>query len=740
MKTKLKAASQGLGTPAVFFTAISTILGAIMFLRFGYAVGALGLEQSILIIIVGHLITIPTAMAIAEIATNQKVEGGGEYFIISRSFGLNIGGTIGIALFLSQAISVAFYIIAFAQAFIPVYDYLLVEWGLYFPYPTQTITIPTAIILIYLIIKKGSSIGLKMLYFVVAILALSLVLFFLGSGTDGVYTDVMPDLTKSNPITFFTVFAICFPGFTGMTAGVGLSGDLKNPSKSIPLGTMLATVIGMLIYIAIAIKLYYSASPEELKYDQLVMSEIALWGPIIPIGLAAATISSAIGSILVAPRTLQAMGNDNILPGESSNSFVAKSKNNEPINATLVTAAIAFGIILLNDVDLVAEIISNFFMITYGALCLISFFEHFAADPAYRPSFRSKWFLSLLGAIGCFYLMFKMSALYAFVGTGLMVGIYFLIDYTQKDKQGMSAIFQGVISQLSRNLIVFLQKVQKDQSSNWRPSIICITEHSFERFSAFDILRWVSHKYGFGTHIHLINGYLSKETKAESEKDIQRLIGMSESTGSNIYLNTMVSPSLTAAIAQALQLPGVSGKENNMILLETEKGKTHELKTFAEDFALIKSAGFDLCLLTSSIRNFGYKRSIHIWITAKDYSNANLMILMGYIIIGHPQWKKGSIKIFALYPKEKLHEQRKNIIDLIDSGRLPISSNNIEMVAQKDGEEEHGIINNYSKDADLTVIGFRSESVKHLGVGVFENYDNVGDILFINTDKQKEIK
>ena len=740
MKTKLKAVSQGLGTPAVFFTAISTILGAIMFLRFGYAVGALGLEQSILIIVVGHLITIPTAMAIAEIATNQKVEGGGEYFIISRSFGLNIGGTIGIALFLSQAISVAFYIIAFAQAFIPVYEYLLAEWGLYFLYPTQTITIPTAILLIYLIIKKGSSIGLKMLYFVVAILAISLVLFFIGPGTDGVYSGTIPDLSDSPNITFFTVFAICFPGFTGMTAGVGLSGDLKNPSKAIPLGTMLATVIGMFIYIAIAIKLFYSAHPDELRYDQLVMGEIALWGPIIPIGLAAATISSAIGSILVAPRTLQAMGNDNILPGESSNKFVSKSKDNEPFNATLVTAAIAFGIILLNDVNLVAEIISNFFMITYGALCLISFFEHFAADPSYRPSFRSKWFLSLLGAFGCFYLMFKMNALYAFIGIGLMVGIYFLIDFTQKDKQGMSAIFQGVISQLSRNLIVFLQKVQKDQNANWRPSVICISENSFNRFGAFDILRWVSHKYGFGTHIHLIKGYLSKETKQESEKDIQRLIKMSENTNSNIYLNTMVSPSLTSAIAQALQLPGVSGKENNMILLETEKGKTHELETFAEDFSLIKSAGFDLCLLTASIRNFGYKRNIHIWITAKDYANASLMILMGYIIMGHPQWKKGSIKIFALYPKEKLNEQRNNIIALINSGRLPISSNNIEMVAQKEDEEEHSIINNYSKDADLTLIGFRSEAVKHLGVGVFENYDDLGDVLFINTDNQKEIK
>src|SRR4030042_5423295 len=105
------------GTIPVFFTAISTILGAILFLRFGFAVGTLGFWGGLLIIIVGHALTIPTAFAISELATNKRVEGGGEYFIISRSFGLNIGATIGIALYLSQAISGAFYMIAFTEAF-----------------------------------------------------------------------------------------------------------------------------------------------------------------------------------------------------------------------------------------------------------------------------------------------------------------------------------------------------------------------------------------------------------------------------------------------------------------------------------------------------------------------------------------------------------------------------------------------------------------------------------------------
>ena len=133
----------------MFLTAISTILGAILFLRFGYAVGNVGLLGALGIIVLGHLVTIPTALALAEIATNRKVEGGGEYFIISRSFGNMIGGVIGLSLYASQAISVAFYMIAFAQAFTPwagVFEDLL---GV--PFDSRFVSLPTTLALLALV-------------------------------------------------------------------------------------------------------------------------------------------------------------------------------------------------------------------------------------------------------------------------------------------------------------------------------------------------------------------------------------------------------------------------------------------------------------------------------------------------------------------------------------------------------------------------------------------------------------
>ncbi len=734
--------SKRLGTAPVFLTAISTILGAIMFLRFGYAVGHVGMLGTLAIVLIGHMVTIPTAMAIAEIATNQKVEGGGEYYIISRSFGLNIGGSIGIALYFSQAISVAFYIIAFSQAFEPVFDFLLTQYGI-LVYDYRIVSIPATLLLILVVTTKGADLGLKVLYVVVTILFLSLILFFAGT-SDFVVTEEGFEFGKTveNPDNFFYVFAICFPAFTGMTAGVGLSGDLKDPKTSIPLGTLGATISGMLIYFFIVYKLYVSASAEALAEDQLIMSKIALWGPIIPLGLAAATISSALGSILVAPRTLQALGGDSVFPGASFNTWLSRGKgvNNEPFNATLITSVIALLFVSIGDVDFVAEIISMFFMVTYGAICTISFLEHFAADPAYRPSFKSRWYFSLLGAVLCVWLMFKMNPTYAIISIFLMGMIFIGLTHFSDDKKGMTVIFQGVIFQLSRQMQVFLQKTDKEADrGHWRPSVICISNTTFSRFAAFDLLRWISYKYGFGTYIHRINGYLSKETYAESQEVMDRLIGISEFSKSNVYLDTLISPSYTSAIAQVIQLPGISGKENNMILFEFSKASPDNLEDIVDNFQLIKSMEFDICILATSDRKFGIKKEINIWITSKDYENANLMILMAYIILGHPEWKRGSIKIFVISTKEEVEEQREKLLAMINSGRLPISRNNVQFIVQEFEIDQRSIINEKSKYADLTILGFRNELIRHKETNVFLGYEGLGDILFVNTNQQKMI-
>ncbi len=732
--------SKGFGTAPVFFTAISTILGAILFLRFGYAVGMLGFIGTLGIIFLGHLVTIPTALAISELATNQRVEGGGEYFIISRSFGLNIGATIGIALYLSQAISVAFYVIAFTEAFTPLLSKLAMDEA----WARRLVSVPSMLILSYIMLKKGANMGVKTLYIVVAVLAASLVLFFLGKTS---YSEVFEPNLLSFRIgdinaSFFVVFAIIFPAFTGMTAGVGLSGDLKNPSRSIPMGTTLATVLGMIIYCFITYKLATSASPDDLANDQFIMSKIALFGPIIiPLGLAASTISSAIGSIMVAPRTLQALAIDDSLPIRGLNKLMARGRGStkEPFNATFFTALIAFVFVFIGGVDFVAQIISMFFMVTYGSICLISFLYHFGADPSYRPVFKSRWYLSLLGFFICTWLMFKMQPYYAMMAFIAMVILYMIVSYFHKDRGGMAGIFQGAIFQLSRNIQVYMQKKKKDDSSErWRPSVVCVSKRTFDNDKALQLLGWISDRYGFGTYIHLIEDYFSTSTNHESSKILEKLIELSGGNN-NAFMDTLISPSYTSAIAQTVQLPGVSGMANNMILFEFDKENEKGVQQIIENVSLAKAAKLDVCILASTRQKIIHKHGIHVWIRSLDYENSNLMILLSYIMLGHPDWKKGKIKIFEITRTDQAEEMKEKLTEILQSGRLPISPKNIEIIKMEEDENHKNIISERSKEAGLTVIGFREEALKH-DKDIFSDYNDMGDILFVNASHIREIK
>jgi amino acid transporter len=736
-KAKQNVQGHGFGTAPVFLAAISTILGAILFLRFGYAVGHTGLMGAILIILIGHAITIPTAMAIAEIATNLKVEGGGEYFIISRSFGPMVGGTIGISLYFSQAISVAFYMIAFAEAFTPIFPWIQAHTGI-MP-QTWMISVPATAILLLMILRKGANMGVTILWIVVTTLGLSLLMFFVGkSPMESPSLEIFAKV--KDPHDFFKVFAIIFPAFTGMTAGVGLSGDLKNPRKSIPMGTITATLTGMIVYILVVMKLSYSLPPEILATDQLAMSRIAFWGPIIPIGLAAATLSSAIGSILIAPRTLQALAGDRTFPSSTVNNFLrtGKGQANEPVNATIITSVVALVFVSMGSVDFVAQIISMFFMITYGSLCLVSFLEHFAGNPSYRPTFRSKWYLSLIGAVACFVMMFQMAPVYAILALLTIAGIYLSLRKGKEDVDDLSNMIKGVLFQLTRKLQVLIQKKQTEVSlANWRPSFIAISSASLSRLAPFDLLRWISHYYGFGTFIHFVKGPLDDTHQAESKIRLEQMINQVTESRAGIYVDTIISPSFKTAVAQIVQLPGIAGMENNGILFEFHEDHPEDISDIIDGCHFASIVDFNIAILRSSDRHFGYKRRIDIWLTPGDYSNANLMILLSYILMGHPEWKGCRIELFAAFEASEpgIHVGKLN--HLIDEGRIPISGKNLRKIPwDKNHSTLEEMVTQNSESADLVIMGFSLHKLKK-GKGDFlKRFGKVKDVLFVRAGQK----
>ena len=729
----------GFGTAPVFLASISTILGAILFLRFGYAVAHVGLWGALMVVMLGHLVTIPTVLAVSEIATNRRVAGGGAYYIVSRSFGASIGGTIGIALYISQAISVAFYIVAFAEAFQPVYEWLEVNHNL--PLDQRWVSLPCTVLVILLMLTKGAGMGVQVLWGVCIILGVSITAFLFGTGPESMQPAGL-NLTAriDTPDSFGTVFATCFPAFTGMIAGLGLSGDLKDPRKSIPLGTISATLGGMLVYVLVAIKLAESATPEALAADYFIMEKIALWGPIIFIGLGAAALSSTLGSIMVAPRTLQMLARDNVLPIPKLNRLMEKGvgDSHEPIYATCLSGIIAIVFVALGELDFIAQILTMFFMVTYGALCAVSFLEHFASNPSYRPTFHSRWYVSLVGTVMCGVLMMQISPFYALLSIVLMAITYLGLRRGHGGQRDLAAIFQGTMFQLTRWLQTTLQKSRVMASEGgWRPSIVAVTRFGERRLGHFDLLRWICHRHGFGHFIRLFSGNYSFSSEIQARIKVDGLIKRTEVSRAGIFVDSLISPTFQLALSQILQMPGISGLPNNCILLEFDRENTDEVEEVVEGARLAANSLFNVLILRSTGYRFGYRSSIHVWVTEDNLSNAPMMLLLAYIIVGHPDWKRAEIRLFVCSDSTDAEQEANKLSALMQEGRLPISMQNVTSVSYKGKASLENEVSLRSNQADLTIVGLTSENIDANGLEqTLRAYEGANDVLFVHSIEQ----
>ncbi|MEK6254924.1 MAG: amino acid permease, partial [Gemmatimonadales bacterium] len=389
----------GLGTfGGVFTPSILTILGVIMYLRFGWVVGNVGLSGALLIVTISTLITFLTALSISEIATDQRVRVGGAYYMISRSLGIETGGAVGIPLFFAQALSVALYTIGFAESVKNVFPQV----------DERLVALLTTVAVAGLALKSARA-AIRAQYFIMGAIGVSLISFFLGSavGPPDMVTVPLADVPREN---FWVVFAVFFPAVTGIMAGVNMSGDLKEPGKAIPKGTMAAVLVGYAIYMILPVFLAMRADQNQLIQEPLIMRRMALWGDAIIIGVWGATLSSAVGSIMGAPRVLQALARDGVLP--NSLRWLGKGSGPEdtPRAGTAVTLGIALGAVAVGNLNLIAPVLTMFFLTTYGVLNISAGLERLLGSPSFRPRFKVPWYLSALGAVGCVSVMFLVNS------------------------------------------------------------------------------------------------------------------------------------------------------------------------------------------------------------------------------------------------------------------------------------------------------------------------------------------
>ena len=674
----------GFGTFAGVFTpSILTILGVILYLRLGWVVGNVGLMGALLIVGLSHLISLTTGFSVASIATNRTVRTGGAYFMISRSLGPAAGAALGIPLYLAQAISVTFYIIGFTESLsqlAPTLD----------PRIIGTFTC----IVLALISFRSAETAIRVQYFVMAAIGASLVSLFLGGSSSP------PDTVSwwnESGASFSDAFAVFFPAVTGIMAGVSLSGDLKNARRSLPIGTISAILVGMVIYVTVPIWLAVHFDSQTLTSRLDVVWLVSRVPALIYAGIWGATLSSALGSFLAAPRTLQALSLDRI-----GFSLFARGHgpNNEPRLGLLLTFAIAEAGILLGNLDVIAPILTMFFLATYGVTNLAFGLEQWASSPNFRPAFRVPSWVGLVGALACFYVMSIINLPAMLVAVLICGGIYVtakrrLLDTTYGDAR------HGIWSAL---VLTSLQRLRRTRyhGLNWRPHLVVLAGNLAKRSYLLELGSSIVQDRGMVTYLHLLKGTVAEEASRRREI-LQALEHQFTEDYPHVFCRVDIVDDVYRGAVSSVMGQGLGVLEPNTVIL----GWLTKLER-AESYARMLG---DLLTLDRSLlvvhfdpeRGYGMGRRIDIWWRGLK-SNGALMLMLAFLLNSHDRFRNASIRVItAVEEAAQQQEADARLREILLKSRLDITSR----VLLREGRPIDEIMREESHESDLALVGLQ---------------------------------
>lgn len=666
------AASQGnaYGTfGGVFTPSILTILGVVMFMLTGVVTGQAGIMSAVLILLVAKGITTLTGLSISAISTNTRVAGGGAYFLISRSLGPEFGASIGIALFFAQALSVPFYILGFVKALTSTVP----ELAPYF----MPIGLATALLL-FVINYVGSSWALKLQYGILAILVASIVAF-LGGGIAGwematFNANMSPQYTPDT--NFWSVFALFFPAVTGIMAGVNMSGDLKSPERSIPTGTLWAIGVGGVVYLA-QILIMGGALPRETLINAPYQSlmDNALFGAwwLIVAGVCAATISSAIGSMMGAPRILQALARDSIFP--ILNPFAkGTDQGDEPRRGLWLTLGLTVAVLVGagggqgDALTAVASILTMFFLFTYGMTNFAAFVEHLSRNPSFRPRFRAfHWMTGLLGGIGCLGAALLINPLAALVALGI-IAVIFLYISRRVLQTSFGDARRGFYYERVRTNLKRLSNYPVS-AKNWRPTTLLLSGNPRSRLTLTLYANWLASNSGIVTLARIIEGNIL-ERLDEREQAIVQLETFIMTNRLNAYADVHVSSDFEEGLAGLIQSHSIGPLKPNLLMFGWPQSP-ERARWFAQHLNLARALSMSqICLVDRGLpEKNDTARRVDVWWRGRE--NGSLMVILSYLLGRNYQWSGTKIRVLRLSKEgDDLAAQRDEIFLLLNEARL----------------------------------------------------------------------
>jgi len=678
----------GLGTfGGVFTPSILTILGVIMYLRFGWVVGEVGLVGTLVIVTLSTSITFLTALSVAAIATDQRVRTGGAYYMISRSLGIETGGAVGIPLFLAQGLSVALYTVGFAESVTDAFPSL----------DARLIGVVVTVGVAGLALTSARA-AIRAQYFIMGAIAVSLVSLVLGSPLEGVEPQGLSLPNPTDPVPFWSVFAVFFPAVTGIMAGVNMSGDLADPGRSIPRGTFAAIGTGYVIYMALPLILAVRVDTAALVSEPLVMRRISIWGDAILLGVWGATLSSAVGSILGAPRVLQALARDGILPRRLRWLGHGSGPEDTPRVGTLGTLAIALVAVWFGNLNVIAPILTMFFLTTYGVLNVAAGIERFLGSPSFRPVFRVPWGLSLLGAAGCVAVMFLINAVATVVAAVLVVGVFVWLE-----RRGLEAAWgdvrRGVWMALTRAGLLQMRAASVDPR-NWRPHFLVLSGAPTRRWHLIELAADFSHhNKGLLTVATILpQASVTHERKRTMERHVQEYLGKRGIDGL-VRVISASDPFLgTELLVEAY---GLGPLVPNTILLGDSERAEHRDCYCAMVQHFWRSRRNVVIVRDADRVGFGERERVDIWWGGLQGNGALLMIL-GYLLRTSLAWQSADVRLKMVVPTAaaagKAHD---NLTDVLAQTRTGLRAE----VLVSDGRTFGEILHASSAGADLILMG-----------------------------------
>ncbi len=677
----------------VFTPSILTILGVIMYMRLGWVVGQTGIVGTLGIILVAHIISITTGLSISSIATDKKIKAGGIYYILSRSLGLPMGGAIGIALFIGTALSISLYIIGFVENFLSI-DAIAQFLNLTPGVEAYRIVGSVVIVILVILAFISTSLAIKSQFFILGAIVLSLISIFVGFAIN---TEFIPSVPlyfgAENAESMETVFAIFFPAVTGFTAGVAMSGDLRDPKRNIPRGTMLAISVGFVIYIVLAVGFGVFVNRETLINDNNSSMHVAWIPALVVAGIWGATLSSALGGILGGPRILQALSKDKVTPKIFAKGY---GETNEPRNALILIFVIAEAGIMIGNLNVIAGVVTMFYLTSYGFINLAYVLENWASTD-FRPSFKISRIFGIIGFIFAFAIMFKLdfiSMLVAFVLIGL---VYFILQRKQL-KLDYGDVWQSVwISIVRKGLHVLDNNSIEDR--NWQPNIILFSGATEKRAHLLEFGSSLVGKFGFLSNFDLT---VDKNADVLFPKHKQSIPNKKQPEEA-IFTRQQSCKDIYDGIEMIVRTYGFSGIEPNTIILGWGR-QSKNPERFVKLIQTINELDYNILLVDYDKRyGYGDYKLIDIWWRGAG-NNGNFAVTLAKFMVASEKWENAKIRLMIVNNENSkafyIYRQAIEILRVMRiEAEVKIINNEIEKTPFYD------IIRVESKEADIVFLG-----------------------------------